>query len=98
VSLKPLAAGLHPRSAKERHLKHRLATFAQPDDAMVRKAIAKNEQQVLTVYLHIRSGYGGADHGCVSGACSRHSPFTQTGRVTLRQHPGGPGLKAVTVV
>lgn len=44
----------------ERQLKHRLATFAQPDDATVRKAIMKNEQRVLAVYLHTRAGYGGA--------------------------------------
>jgi hypothetical protein len=31
----------------ERQLKHRLAPFAQPDDAMVRKVVMKNEQQVL---------------------------------------------------
>lgn len=45
----------------ERQLKHRLATFAQPDDATVRKAITKNERRVLAVYLHIRSGYRGID-------------------------------------
>jgi hypothetical protein len=45
----------------ERQLKHRLATFAQPDDAAVRKAITKNEQRVLAVYLHVRSGYRGID-------------------------------------
>ena len=45
----------------ERQLKHRLVTFAQPDDATVRKAIMKNEQRVLAVYLHIRSGYRGID-------------------------------------
>jgi len=45
----------------ERQLKHRLATFAQPDDATVRKAITKNEQRVLAVYLHVRSGYRGID-------------------------------------
>jgi hypothetical protein len=45
----------------ERQLKHRLATFAQPDDAMVRKALMKNEQRVLAVYLHVRSGYRGID-------------------------------------
>jgi len=45
----------------ERQLKHRLATFAQPDDATVRKAIMKNEQRVLAVYLHVRSGYRGID-------------------------------------
>jgi hypothetical protein len=45
----------------ERQLKRRLAHFAQPDDATVRKAITKNEQRVLAVYLHIRSGYRGID-------------------------------------
>ena len=45
----------------ERQLKHRLATFAQPEDAMVRKVIMKNEQRVLAVYLHVRSGYRGID-------------------------------------
>ncbi len=45
----------------ERQLKHRLATFAQPDDATVRKAITKNEQRVLAVYLHVRSGYRGIE-------------------------------------
>ena len=45
----------------ERQLKHRLATFAQPDDATVRKAITKNEQRVLAVYLHVLSGYRGID-------------------------------------
>ena len=44
----------------ERQLKHRLATFAQPDDATVRRVVVKNEQRVLAVYLHVRSGYGGA--------------------------------------
>ena len=44
----------------ERQLKHRLATFAQPDDAMVRKVIIKNEKRVLAIHLHVRSGYGGA--------------------------------------
>jgi hypothetical protein len=44
----------------ERQLKHRLATFAQPDDAMVRKVIIKNEKRVLAIHLHARSGYGGA--------------------------------------
>ena len=34
----------------ERQLKHRLATFGQPDDAMVRKVVMKNEQRVLAVY------------------------------------------------
>ena len=45
----------------ERQLKHRLATFAQPDDSMVRKVVMKNEQRVLAVYLHARSGYRGID-------------------------------------
>ncbi len=45
----------------ERQLKHRLATFEQPDDAMVRKVVMKNEQRVLAVYLHARSGYRGVD-------------------------------------
>ena len=45
----------------ERQLKHRLATFAQPKDTTVRKAITKNEQRVLAVYLHVRSGYRGID-------------------------------------
>jgi len=45
----------------ERQLKHRLAHFAEPDDATVRKVITKNEQRVLAVYLHIRSGYRGID-------------------------------------
>jgi len=40
---------------------YRLATCAQPDDATVRKAITKNEQRVLAVYLHVRSGYRGID-------------------------------------
>jgi len=44
----------------EGQLKHRLAHFATPDDAMVRKVVMKNEQRVLAVYLHVRSGYGGA--------------------------------------
>ena len=44
----------------ERQLKHRLAHFAKPDDATVRKAITKNEQRVLAIYLHTRAGYGGA--------------------------------------
>jgi len=44
----------------ERQLKHRLAHFAKPDDATVRKVVVKNEQRVLAVYLHVRSGYGGA--------------------------------------
>ena len=44
----------------ERQLKHRLAHFAKPDDATVRKVILKNERRVLAVYLHTRAGYGGA--------------------------------------
>ena len=44
----------------ERQLQYRLAHFAKPDDALVRKAITKNEQRVLAVYLHTRAGYGGA--------------------------------------
>jgi hypothetical protein len=44
----------------ERQLEHRLAKFAQPDDAMVRKVILKNERRILAVYLHTRAGYGGA--------------------------------------
>ena len=45
----------------ERQLAHRLATFAKPDDALVRKAVMKNQQRVLAVYLHLRSGYRGID-------------------------------------
>lgn len=45
----------------ERQLQYRLAKFAQPDDAMVRKAVVKNKQRVLAVYLHVRSGYRGVD-------------------------------------
>ena len=44
----------------ERQLQYRLAHFAKPDDATVRKAIRKNEQRILAVYLHTRAGYGGA--------------------------------------
>jgi hypothetical protein len=44
----------------ERQLKHRLAHFAKPDDATVRKVIMKNERRILAVHLHVRSGYGGA--------------------------------------
>jgi len=44
----------------ERQLKHRLATFAQPEDTTVRKVIIKNERRILAVHLHVRSGYGGA--------------------------------------
>lgn len=45
----------------ERQLKYRLAHFAKPDDATVRKAILKNEKRMLAVYLHIRSGHRGVD-------------------------------------
>jgi hypothetical protein len=45
----------------ERQLEHRLETFAKPDDALVRKAVMKNQQRVLAVYLHLRSGYRGID-------------------------------------
>jgi len=45
----------------ERQLKHQLATFAQPDDATVRKVVLKNEQRILAVCLHVRSGYRGID-------------------------------------
>ena len=41
-------------------LEYRLAHFAKPDDATVRKVILKNEKRVLTIQLHARSGYGGA--------------------------------------
>jgi hypothetical protein len=44
----------------ERQLQYRLAHFAQPDDAAVRKVVLKNEQRILAVYLHTRAGYGGA--------------------------------------
>jgi glutaredoxin-related protein len=44
----------------ERQLQYRLAHFAKPDDATVRKAILKNERRILAVYLHTRAGYGGA--------------------------------------
>jgi hypothetical protein len=44
----------------ERQLKHRLAHFALPDDATVRKVMIKNEKRVLAIHLHVRSGYGGA--------------------------------------
>ena len=44
----------------ERQLHYRLAHFAQPDDAAVRKVVLKNERRVLAVYLHTRAGYGGA--------------------------------------
>ena len=45
----------------ERQLKHQLATFTQPDDATVRKVVLKNEQRILAVCLHVRSGYRGID-------------------------------------
>lgn len=45
----------------ERQLKHRLATFARPDDELVRKVVCKNERRVLAVYLHVRSGHRGVD-------------------------------------
>jgi len=45
----------------ERQLQHRLANFAEPDDATVRKVVTKNEQRILAVYLHTRSGYRGID-------------------------------------
>ncbi len=44
-----------------RQLKFRLNNLAQPSDALVRKAILKNRNRVLAAYLHVRSGYGGAD-------------------------------------
>jgi hypothetical protein len=44
----------------ERQLQYRLAHFAKPDDALVRKVILKNERRILAVYLHTRAGYGGA--------------------------------------
>ena len=44
----------------ERQLHYRLAHFAQPDDATVRKVVLKNERRILAVYLHTRAGYGGA--------------------------------------
>jgi hypothetical protein len=47
--------------AIQRQLEHRLATFAKPDDALVRKAVMKNQQRVLAAYLHVRSGYRGVD-------------------------------------
>lgn len=45
----------------ERQLRHRVATFAKPVDAIVQKAIAKNQQRVLAAYLYMRSGYRGVD-------------------------------------
>jgi hypothetical protein len=44
----------------ERQLHYRLAHFAKPADATVRKAVLKNERRILAVYLHTRAGYGGA--------------------------------------
>ena len=44
----------------ERQLQYRLAHFAKPDDATVRKVILKNERRILAIYLHTRAGYGGA--------------------------------------
>jgi len=44
----------------ERQLQYRLAHFAKPNDATVRKVILKNERRILAVYLHTRAGYGGA--------------------------------------
>jgi hypothetical protein len=44
----------------ERQLHYRLAHFAKPDDATVRKVVLKNERRILAVYLHTRAGYGGA--------------------------------------
>jgi hypothetical protein len=43
-----------------RQLQYRLTHFAQPDDGTVKKAVLKNEKRVLAIYLHVRSGYGGA--------------------------------------
>ena len=43
-----------------RQLEHRLATFAKPDDALVRKVVMKSERRILAIHLHLRSGYGGA--------------------------------------
>jgi len=45
----------------ERQLSYRLEKFAKPEDATVRKVIMKNEQRVLAVFLHVRSGYRGID-------------------------------------
>jgi hypothetical protein len=44
----------------EHQLQYRLAHFAKPGDALVRKAILKNETRAMAVYLHVGSGYGGA--------------------------------------
>jgi hypothetical protein len=43
-----------------RQLDYRVANFAHPGDAMVRKVVTKNKKRVLAVYLHVRSDYGGA--------------------------------------
>ncbi|MFM7135536.1 MAG: hypothetical protein ACKO1M_00500 [Planctomycetota bacterium] len=68
ASLKPLIE-LYGRDRERRlaeaeilegQLQYRLAHFAQPDDALVRKVILKNERRILAVYLHTRAGYGGA--------------------------------------
>lgn len=45
----------------EQQLRDRVARYAKPDDAAVRKVVAKNEQRILAVYLHVRSGYRGVD-------------------------------------
>ena len=44
----------------ERQLQYRLANFAKPDEALIRKVVLKNERRILAVYLHTRAGYGGA--------------------------------------
>lgn len=68
ASLKPLIA-LYGRDRDrmkveveilERQLQYRLAHFAKPDDALVRKVILKNVRRILAVHLHACSGYGGA--------------------------------------
>jgi hypothetical protein len=45
----------------EQQLRDRVARYAKPDDAAVRKVVMKNEQRILAVYLHVRSGYRGVD-------------------------------------
>ena len=55
-----LTAAMVETEILELQVKHRLAHFAQPDDATVRKVIIKNERRILAVHLHVRSGYGGA--------------------------------------
>ena len=45
----------------EQQMAARIAKFATPNDAAVRKAMEKNEQRVLAAYLHVRSGFRGAD-------------------------------------